>query len=250
MTNVKEKLINIGLNEKEVEVYLSILALGKGTVTDIARRASIKRTSIYQYIDTLLKEGMIFQTVFKKRTLYVPEDPKKIIRLLEDKQNKIENNKREMAEAIPGLEALYSASLARPSVSYYQGKDGIREVYNEILSNNKNVYTFFSPRKVFKIFSYEENDNMLMKLYNNGGMLYNIVERSDEAEKRLEIKKYNAFVKSKVLNDSFKFDTDLLIGKDEIAMISFDNLVGVLIKDKAIASLQKNIFQSIWKSLR
>jgi HTH-type transcriptional regulator, sugar sensing transcriptional regulator len=249
MTNTKEKLINIGLNEKEAEVYLSILTLGKGTVTDIARQAGIKRTSIYQYIETLLKEGLIFQTVFKKRTLYVPEDPKKIIRLLENKQNKIEKNKQEITEAIPGLEALYTASLSRPSISYYQGKDGIREVYSEILSNNKNVYTFFSPRKVFKLFSYEENDRMLMALYNNGGMLYNIIEKSDEAEKRLKIKKYNSFVKSKVLKDSFKFDTDLLIGKDEIAMISFDNLLGVIIKDKAIANLQKNIFQTIWKSL-
>lgn len=250
MENTKEKLLNLGINDKEADIYLSILTIGQGTVTDIARKAGIKRTSIYQYIETLLKEGLVFKTAFKKRTLYAPEDPKKIIRLLEDKQNKIERNKQEMTEVIPGLESLYNASLSRPSVSYYEGKDGIREVYNEILLNNKNVYSFFSPRKVFKLFSYEENDAMLMKLYNNGGMLYNIIERSDEAEKRLEIKKYNAFVKSKVLNESFKFDTDLLIGKDEIAMISFDNLMGVLIKDKAIASLQKNIFQSIWKSLR
>lgn len=119
-----------------------------------------------------------------------------------------------------------------------------------MISSNKNIYSFFSPKKLFGLFSYEENDDLLMKLYNNGGILSNLIEKSDEADKRLEIKKYSKFVRNKILPDDFKFDTDLLIGNDSIAMISFDNLISVIIKDKAIANLQKNIFKTVWKSLK
>ncbi|OGY89343.1 MAG: hypothetical protein A2458_00435 [Candidatus Kerfeldbacteria bacterium RIFOXYC2_FULL_38_9] len=89
-----------------------------------------------------------------------------------------------------------------------------------------------------------------MTLYKNGGMLYNLIEKSDEADKRLQIKKYNSFVKTKILPDKFTFNTDLLIVGDTIALISFDNLIAVTIQDAAIARLQKNIFEMIWKSIK
>jgi len=250
MENIRKKFNNFGLKDKEIDVYFSLLVMGKGTITDISKKSKIKRTSIYQYLDILLEEGLIYQTAIKKRVFYAPENPKKIIKLLESKRDKIEKSQREIEAVMPNLESLYTKTLVKPSISYYEGKEGIKEVYNEMISTNKNIYSFFSPKKLFGLFSYEENDDLLMKLYNNGGILSNLIEKSDETEKRLEIKKYSKFVRNKILPDNFKFDTDLLIGKDSIAMISFDNLISIIIKDKAIADLQKNIFKNIWKSLK
>ena len=36
---IKKKLTFAGFSEKEADTYLALLALGKGTVTEIARRA-------------------------------------------------------------------------------------------------------------------------------------------------------------------------------------------------------------------
>ena len=89
-----------------------------------------------------------------------------------------------------------------------------------------------------------------MKLYNNGGVLHNLVEKSDKAIERLKQKEYNNFVKNKLLPENFCFETDLLIVDNTVALISFKNLVGVIIKDKAIADLHKNIFGFIWKGIK
>lgn len=250
MENTRKKLKNLGLKDKEINIYFTVLVMGKGTITDISKKSGIKRTSIYQHLEILLKEGLIYQTALKKRVFYSPENPKKLLRLLENKKEKIENSKREMEEIMPNLESLFAKSLSRPSISYYEGKEGIKETYYEMISDNKNIYSFFTPKKVFGLFTYEENDKLLMKLSNNGGMLYNLIEKSNEAEKRLKIKKYGKFVRNKILPDNFKFDTDLLIGNGSIAMISFGNLISVVVKDKAIANLQKNIFKTIWKGIK
>lgn len=250
MKSIKDKLNKLGLRDKEVTIYLSILSMGKGTITDISKKSGIKRTSIYQYLETLLKENLIYQTAIKKRIFYVSENPKKIIKLLENRKNELEDKKKDIEKIMPSLESLYSMSFSKPSINFYEGKDGIKTVYNEMISNHKNIYSFFSPKKFFESFSFEENDKLLMELFNNGGMLYNLLEKSDEATQRLKVTKYNRFVKNKILPENFKFDTDLLIGSDAIALISFDNAMAIIIKDVAIANLQKNIFNTIWKGLR
>lgn len=250
MKTIASKLGKLGLKNKEITIYLSILSMGRGNITDISKKTGIKRTSIYQYLETLLKENLIYQTAVKKRTFYVSENPKKIIKLLENRKNEIEDRKKDIEKIMPNLESLYSMSFSKPSINFYEGKDGIKTVYNEMISSHKNIYSFFSPKKFFEIFSYAENDKLLMDFFHNGGMLYNLIEKSAETEKRLNIKKYGAFVKNKVLPDNFKFETDLLIGNDSVAMISFSNLTGVIVKDKAITDLQKNIFKHVWKSLK
>ncbi len=98
--------------------------------------------------------------------------------------------------------------------------------------------------------NFEENHEILIKLYENGGKLYNLVEKSDKSLERLKIKKYNKFVKSKLLPNDFKFATDQLIVGDKLILISFINLIAVIVEDRAIAGLQKNIFKYIWKTIR
>jgi HTH-type transcriptional regulator, sugar sensing transcriptional regulator len=250
MQSLKQALHNFGLKEKEIAVYLSILNLGKGTITDISKKSGLKRTSVYQYIEPLIKEGIICQTVVKKRIFYLPESPKKILKMLDAKKLQIEKSKNDIALILPKLENIFAKTQSRPNIVYYEGREGIKNAYEEMIVDNKKLYSFFSPKKVFEILSFDENEDLLMKVYTNGGMLYNLIEKSDEAEKRLKIKKYGKFIRNKILPENFVFDTDLVIGRNSIAMISFDNLLAVIIKDTAIAGLQKNIFEAIWKSIK
>ena len=250
MNSLKDIVRGFGLKEKEAKVYLSLLTLGKGTITDISNKSGIKRTSVYQYLEPLIREGIVYQTAYRKRILYLPENPKKMIRLLESKKADLEKRKNDLELALPAMESIFTKSLSKPSISYYEGKEGIKNAYKEMINGNKNLYSFFSPNKVFELFSYDENEDLLLELYNNGGLLYNLIEKSEEANKRLGIKKYGKFVRNKILPDTFKFDTDLVIGRDRIAMISFDNRIAVIIKDQAIANLQKNTFMYIWKNIK
>ena len=250
MDNIKEILKNLDLSDKESDVYLAVLALGKGIISDIARRARLKRTTAYEYVESLLQKGLICKTVGKKRIFYCVENPQKIPKLFEKKKQALDDKKRKMEKYIPELTSLFSASFSRPVVSFYEGKDGIKEIYLQIISTHKIIYSFFSPASVFKLFSFKENDELLKQLYENGGELRNLVERSDKAVERLRKKEYNSFVKNKLLPEGFKFETDLLIVDDTVALISFKNLVGVIIQDKAIAEMQKNIFDLIWKGIK
>lgn len=250
MENLKDKLGALDLTNKETDVYLAILSLGKGTITDISRKAGIKRTTIYEYTESLSGAGLVHKTVEGKRIFYCLENPQKIMGLLDEQKRKIEARKRELEKVIPELESLYSASFQKPNFSFYEGKEGIKKVYQQIFNTHKNIYSMFSPNSLFKLFSVEENHELLMILYNNGGVLHSLVEKTENNLKILNNAEYKKFVKSKQLPEGFHFETNLLVVDDTVALISFKNLIGVIIKDQAIADLQKNFINFIWKGIK
>ncbi len=249
MDKIAQKLENLGISPKECKVFLAVLAQGKSNLSQVAKKAGIKRTSVYQYINSLLQKGLVFKTTDRKRVLYSAIDPQKITGVLEKEKGEIEKRIKNVEKIIPELKSLYSITSNRPKVSYYESKEGIREVYEEILNTHKNVCSYFSPENFFKLFSYEENEKLLMLLYNSGGQLRNLMEKSEEAKKRLQIKKYGKFVKNKLLPVEIRHNTDMLICGNKIALISFRNLIGVIIEDEALADLQRDLFRYIWKTL-
>lgn len=249
MDALEKKLKELDFREGEAVVYATLLRLGQAMISDIAREAGLKRTTVYEYLGTLLREGFVAKTIRKKRILYVPEHPKKILGGFDRKEQEIQMRKRKAEKYLPELESLYISTSSQPAITYYEGRDGLLEVYRQVVDTHQDVYAFFTPKKFFEIFSEQQNEEILMRLRENGGTLRNLVEYSEAAKKRLNMKKYDDFVKNKVLPKEFHFETDLIIFGDTVAMISFQGLVGVLIRDRAIADLQRNIFKMMWRGL-
>ena len=73
------KLINqlekIGLNKKQAEVYLACLEIGFSTAQNIAQKTTIKRTTVYDILEHLIKQNLVTQTIKGKKRFYVAEDP-------------------------------------------------------------------------------------------------------------------------------------------------------------------------------
>jgi sugar-specific transcriptional regulator TrmB len=247
MQNIKEKLKSVGLEPKEAEIYLAILGLGKSTIAGISRKCPVKRTTIYGYLENLLQKGLIFKTIDKKRVFYCPEEPEKIKGSLDKQKRALEEKKHKVDQIIPELLSLYSGGFEKPKISFYEGRDGIKEIYWKMLNTSKTVYNIFSPENFFNLFSPIENHQLMMALYNNGGLMRSLIEESTQPIEELKNKEYHKFTRTKKLPAGFKFETDLLVSGEITALISFKNLIGVIIEDKAIAELQKNLINNLWK---
>lgn len=238
LTKILEE--GLSLNDEESALYTALLETSGGNVTDIARKSGIKRTTAYNHLESLSQKGLLYKSVKGKRTLYFAVDPEELPKLLEER-------KRILSQAIPKLSEAYKKSFNRPQVRFYEGKEGIRNLYREILNTSQTIYTVFSPQSFFKVFTEEENHELLMILRNNGGQLRDLVEKGQYAKNILRHPQYQEFVKGKVLPEGFTFATDILATKEKTALISFDTLVGTLLEDPAIANLQRNLLKVLWK---
>ena len=98
----------------------------------------------------------------------------------------MEQNRQNLVSILPELTALHHASPKQPKVMFYEGKDSLIKIYNEIFSTTYNLYAVFSPAKYFKLFSHSDNAAFLAKLKSSGGKLFNLVEQDDNAKEILK----------------------------------------------------------------
>src|SRR3989344_4169856 len=85
----------IGFSEKEVLVYLALLSLGKGTVTEISRRAGIIRPTGYHILSSLESKELVKVSGKEPKQEYVAESPDAIENLL---LKKIESDQARVKE--------------------------------------------------------------------------------------------------------------------------------------------------------
>lgn len=243
MENLEKIIEEVGLNEHEAKIYLTLLKQGQSVISDISKHSGIKRATVYQYIDDLVVRDIIRKTVKGKRTMYYPEDPKKLLTIVEKKQKMIK-------KVFPELEQLYLHSSSKPVVRFYEGKEGMRSVYREMTNTPKTLWSMFSTDRYFKVFNEKDGVEFTENIYQSGGQLKDLVQDTSLGREYIKEKWGGENAVSKLLPKDFDFSIDLLISGDNVAMISFDNLIAVVIENKGIAELQMNLLKFIWKQTK
>ena len=122
----EKALSGIGLDVKQARVYTACLELGPSKIPAIAREADIKRTSCYGIVDELVSLGLVSVSYKGKTKLFGPTDPETLTDLLEER-------KRKIASIMPELSDLFLTRNVRPKVTFFEGREGLRKIYDDLL---------------------------------------------------------------------------------------------------------------------
>ncbi|MBI3255718.1 MAG: hypothetical protein HYZ63_01990 [Candidatus Andersenbacteria bacterium] len=202
-----QELKHLGLKDKEASVYLAALQLGPSSVQVIARKAKVVRATTYVILEDLQKKGLMTNYKEGKKTLFSAEPPLQLNRLLEKQAEEITEKKRDFAQVLPELQMLTKAAGGKPSVHYFEGKEGLRVIRQEIISTRS--------EKLKKVL---------------GGKL-----PAERAERRYVPPKF------------FSSTSGLTIFRDRIAIGSFTGtLMGVIIESQIIADMMRQVFDLAW----
>ncbi|MCX6739639.1 MAG: hypothetical protein NTZ49_00220 [Candidatus Parcubacteria bacterium] len=128
-------LQQLGLNEKEAKVYLAALEFGPTTIIDLASKSGVKRTTIHEFIEPLIHQGFIIATFSGKRKLYNAAPPESLELILQKQTQAIK-------QLLPDLKFLASKSLQKPKIRYYEGIEGIKHIYEDLLTTKDQIYYF------------------------------------------------------------------------------------------------------------
>lgn len=240
--NILKQLEDSGFEEKEAEIYLAVLQLGKSTVSDIARKSLVKRTTIYEYLEKLLNESLIHKTVKGKRVYYVAENPERLVKILE-------RRKRKISSIVPELQSIFDVSRHKPQIRFYEGIEGMRIIYDEMTKTSQTIYGAFSAEKYFAVFSDEDNEKFFQNIRESGGQIKDVIENNPAGKKFAKSKFYDKIGSPKILPENFKLSVDLLVAGDKVAMISLVNLAGVVIENPEIADLQRNFIKFMRRNI-
>jgi len=128
---IELELRKLGLNEKEVKIYLVGLELGPDSIKNIAQKVKIPRPTVYEIIKKLEEKKLFVETKKDKKRLFVAQSPTQILQLLKIQKREIEEKEREFVRIIATLETKYSKE--KEGFKVFKGKEGIKSL-EEILS--------------------------------------------------------------------------------------------------------------------
>ena len=150
--NVQLKLTlqNFGFSEKETDVYIGLLELGKGTVTEISRKAGINRTTGYDILNSLTTKGVISVSGKEPKQEYAAEPPESITNYLKKQAEKLTDDIKKSEEIVPDLTLLH-AFKNRPKIRFYEGKEGLQHVYEDTLTSSETIRAYASVGDVHSV---------------------------------------------------------------------------------------------------
>jgi sugar-specific transcriptional regulator TrmB len=240
---IKKHLENVGLKGKKADVYLSALELGGATVIDIAKKAGIKRTTVYDVLLDLKSDGLISETAKGKKKLYMGENPEKIKKDLAAKGKIFD-------EILPELQAVYNIKGTKPKIRFYEGKEGLKEVYNDTLNYTGEMLAFASE-DVVKILGKEWAQDYLKKRKERELHVRAIMPATKILKEDYAALDREQFRVSKLINpEKYPFSIEINVyGFQKTALMSSKEETGVIIEGAEIYKTMKLIFELVWDLL-
>lgn len=133
-------LKQIGLDEKEARVYLAALELGPATIQNLTKKSGVNRSTVYEMIKNLKSEGLVSETVHGKKHLVIAAEP-------ENLKKKIKTKEHLLNSIMSDLKSLSNLSSFKPKIIYYEGREGLSEIYTDTLSIKEKKIWAISPSR-------------------------------------------------------------------------------------------------------
>lgn len=246
MNNLETLLENLGFSKKKAKIYLAILELGEASVIEIAQKANLKRTTVYNILPELISDGLVKKSVKNKKRFFFIEDPVSLKTSLEEKMNAVE-------KSLPELKSLQTIIPYKPKITFYEGLGGAKDLYRDTLdslSPGDTILSFTGLTDFYELIPKDFSEWYIKERVKRKIRIKIITPKSKAAD---EWQKNAAreLREIKIVNNSdFKFNGDTEIYRNKIALISYkENFIGVIIESKEISQMQKMAFDIMWDYL-
>lgn len=234
-------LENTGFTEKEARVYLALLELGKGDVSDIAKIAELKRSIVYVLLEGLIKRGYVSKLPNQKINTYQAIDPSIIL-------NQLKKITKNFSEMLPIFRTLHNKGKKRPKITYYETKEGIWNIYQEI-NQSEDAFFISSYEKIEKLFPGSTDE--WIRLYKKGMIPLkgrHIVANNDfELDYGKKISKIGQQVRFLEKIKDFSMDFSIYTNKLAITSLEDEPFI-VLIESESLVNSIRPIFEIAWAS--
>ncbi|MEK6927004.1 MAG: helix-turn-helix domain-containing protein [Nanoarchaeota archaeon] len=239
----------IGLTKTEERLYLALLKIGENSTTKIMRESGVPASKTYEFLDKLIKKGLVSYTFKNGRKHFKAENPESIKVFLESKKEYIDKQILEVDKLIPHLNQIKTEKEPEIESFVYEGLNGIKILYEKTLKaleKGETHYIIGAPKignEMFEGYLLDWHKRRIKKevyckyIYNADAKEYGEIRRKMPLTK---VKYLPAQVISPVWTE---------IAKDYVITGHITNKSAVIfvMKDKEMVKKYINYFDMIWK---
>jgi sugar-specific transcriptional regulator TrmB len=252
---VGKLLSELNFSPKERAVYLAILELGEAPVSPIARRAKVNRGTAYDILRSLISKGLVAKSEKAKKLNYSALGIEGLEAYLSAQRAEWDSKMDILKELRPEFVSLLGSAGIKPTVRFFEGKMGLKEVFlDQIRGDHKEILTYSIASKIIETFG------GYIKTYTGQKSRTGIVTKliaTDEPELDQYLKTHygaqseRLFQVKRVPSAEFPFESEINIYGDKVALISLGakEPTAVIIESPTLAKSQRLIFELLWNRL-
>lgn len=250
---MKEKLLKIGLNQTEIDIYLTLLEHSRLTPANISKITGINRTTVYAATSELLKKGVIEEDLSGKTKYYISLPPERLKDYTKRKISELKKQESIIHSLIPELELLpKSETYSIPKVQFIEGKDiedflykktpvweqSMRDI-NEKTWWGFQDHTFVEDEKYLKwiIWYWKQSAGDIdLKLFTNQSEIEEEMKAKNLPERQMKLWSGDNFT-----------STQLVMGEYVVSIVTREkNHYLVQIRDRVLANSIRNLTKRLW----
>jgi sugar-specific transcriptional regulator TrmB len=244
-------LEQIGLSSKEAKVYNALLEHGETTPQTLASETKLNRVTTYAVLKSLAEKELVSQIKKAGKIHYRIEHPSKLEEFIQNQKEKIDQNEKSLASALPSLISNYNLVLQKPGVKYFEGIEGLKKVYLDTLNEKKEILAILTPEEI-----HPEIHNWLKKIYvkkrTQKGIFAKVIVSSNNPKNEYIKRDKQEFRESLVVSKKYFFGIEMDIYDNKVAFMNYnirEAPIGIIIENKIIAQTMRNFFNLIWDTL-
>ena len=243
----KINLSEFGLDKNQSKTYLTMLELGPASILEIAKKSNINRSMLYEIMDSLVSLGIAYKSVRGKKNRFVAREPETLQTQLSQKLKKFE-------KLLPELKTLALQGSHKPSLTFHEGIEGIKQVYlGAIHSKEKKLYAFVGVESLLGKTKTLESfwDNSFKEARKKRNVFGQLLVPDNITGKKFQAKDNKNFRESRLIDTAiYNFPAEVLMYDDTVAFISYSQYeeYAAEIKSPAIAETLKMTWKFIWEA--
>lgn len=236
MVTKEEALKELNLSDREVKVYLSLLMLGQSSANEVAKKARLNRVSTYDILKSLLERGFVSYVIISGVKHFEAVEPSMFLDSLEEKQEKIK-------AVMPELESIKTSLTKKPQIEVYEEINGLKSIFNDILSENKETWFVGDPKMLDSLQFYFPH---FIKQKRKQGLFSKVITYDCPAMRKYQSESPERFISMKFIEQ--KVEMTKVIYGNKVAFLTFreKNSIGILINNEDIANTERKLFNILW----
>jgi sugar-specific transcriptional regulator TrmB len=243
---IRQSLKTLGFSDNEIKVLLFLFRHKKATARDISRDTMISFSSTQYALSSIVSRGLAI-LLPTGEDLFEIVSEKVFWEWVDRQQQEHRGIYEEAKQDIVKFFSQVEDNSWKPDVTYYEGADGIRDIYEDMLETGEDIYCWTDLTQIYDVLG-DYAETFAKRRVEKGMKTYTIKPKKNVPNNPFANDPTRKDREMKLLAD-FPIDGEIRIYGDKVAIIQLnsDRPVGFIFEGRWIRDLFESVFQSAWK---
>lgn len=247
MKEIEQSLRRLGATNNATKLFIESYRTGKASVSKLAQKAQMDRSSAYLAFEQLKTLGLIKEDTHGKVKEVRAVPPQTVISLIQRQMGKLNGDVKAIEGQLSALTAVYGTDSEAVVLQSFSGRETLYRITTDVLeSKTKEVRIITNQQAERRVFSAGAHDEFIQTRVKSG--IKALVLAADTPEAGL-LKKYDKreLRETRIRADLKPFKNETYIYGEKVAVLMYEkDVFGFIVHAKEFAELQRYMFDKIW----